>query len=113
MLMYGLPGPLVFWFESLVDAQGPVFGPLSKVFVILSDSQHRVFRFRIIHFICEKARFFCAGAPVLGLINEVANQFLPPSVVASLHQSRKPAPQCDPVKRFDECCKYLTRLTTR
>jgi hypothetical protein len=28
----------------------------------------------------ENARFFCAGAPVVGLINEVANHSPPPSV---------------------------------
>jgi hypothetical protein len=31
----------------------------------------------------ENPRFFCAGEPVLGLINEVANHSPPPSVVTS------------------------------
>jgi hypothetical protein len=53
--------------------------------IVLSDAQHRVSGLRIIHLIREHARFFCAGAPVVGLINEVANHF-PASV----------------------CCKFVT-----
>jgi hypothetical protein len=45
--------------------------------ILLSDPQHRDFSLRIIHVIRENARFFCAVAPVLGLINEVANHSPP------------------------------------
>jgi hypothetical protein len=62
--------------SSLVDARGSVFGPLSKALIVLSDAQHCVFGFRIIHLIREIARFFCAVAPVIGLINEVARTYL-------------------------------------
>jgi|SRR5437899_13072034 len=56
-----------------------VFGPLSKALIVLSDAHHRVSGLRIIHLIREQARFFCAEAPVVGLINEVANH--PPASV--------------------------------
>jgi hypothetical protein len=52
--------PLVFhpiWYTS----RGSEFGPLSKVLIVLSDSQHRPFGLRI----------FCTSAPVVKLINEV------------------------------------------
>src|SRR5262249_42634988 len=62
--------------------QHPVFSPLSKTLVVLRVSQHRDFSLRISHLIREKPRFFCAGAPVLGLINEVANHSPPPLPVA-------------------------------
>jgi hypothetical protein len=39
-----------------------VFGPVSKALIVISDSQHRVFGFGIIHLICEITRFFCACA---------------------------------------------------
>jgi hypothetical protein len=50
-----------------------VFGPVSKPLIVVSDSQHRAFGLGIIHLMREIARFFCACAPVVGLINEVAN----------------------------------------
>jgi hypothetical protein len=52
---------------------GSVFGSLSKALIVLSNAQHRISGLRIIHLIREHAHFFCAGAPVVGLINEVAN----------------------------------------
>jgi len=77
MLMYGLPWPLVFRFQSLIDAPRPGLRPSEQGARSPQRFAASVFRFRIIHFICENARFFCAGAPVLGLINEVANHSCP------------------------------------
>jgi hypothetical protein len=56
-------------------------GPFRKALIALSDAQHRVSGLRIIHSACESPRFYCAGAPVVGLINEMANHSPPPSVV--------------------------------
>src|ERR687887_2262757 len=74
MLMYG---PLVFrplWQSH----RGSVVGPSSKTLIVLSDSQHRVFGLGIIHLARENTRLFCADAPVVGLIEEVANHPPPP-----------------------------------
>ena len=60
-------------FHPIWTPRASVFGPISKTLIVISDSQHRVFRFGIIHLMREIARFFCACAPVVGLINEVAN----------------------------------------
>src|SRR5919204_3951894 len=76
MLMYG---PLVFrplWQSH----RGSVVGPSSKTLVVLSDSQHRIFGLRIIHLARENARLFCADAPLVGLIDEVANHSSLPSI---------------------------------
>jgi hypothetical protein len=50
--------------------QGPIFDPLSKVLVVIREPQQRVFSLRIILLTRENARLFCAGAPVVGVINE-------------------------------------------
>jgi Common central domain of tyrosinase len=65
--------PAAYRDATYVTPRGSVFGPVSKAFIVISDSQHRVFGFGIIHLIREIKRFFCACAPVVGLINEVAN----------------------------------------
>jgi hypothetical protein len=38
------------------------------VLVAITDPQQRVFSFRSFRLVREKARFFCTGAPVLGII---------------------------------------------
>src|SRR6266446_1768253 len=57
--------------------QGPVFGPASKVLVVLSDPQHGGLSLRIVHLIRENASLFCAGAPVFGVVS-VAIHSRPP-----------------------------------
>jgi tripartite tricarboxylate transporter TctA family protein len=61
---------------------GAIYGG-SRTAILLNIPGTDVFGLRIIHFIRENARFFCAGAPVLRLINEVTNHSPPPSVVSS------------------------------
>ena len=67
MLMYAPPWTLV---SQFLDRRRPVFDPLSKVLVAITDPQQRVFSFRSFRLVREKARFFCTGAPVLGIIQE-------------------------------------------
>src|SRR5262249_61955429 len=54
--------------SSLVDVSGRGFHPLNKVLIAISDPHQR--SFRIFHLLREKARFFCAGVPVLRIIQE-------------------------------------------
>src|SRR5262245_58302191 len=49
---------------------GSLFGPLGEAIVIVGDAEHHFLRRLVAHLIREGACFFCATAPVLGIVDE-------------------------------------------
>src|SRR5262249_33119041 len=47
-----------------------LLGPLGETAVVVGDPQHHLLRRLVTHLLRERARFFCAPPPLLGIVDE-------------------------------------------
>jgi hypothetical protein len=50
--------------------QGPIFDPVSKLVVLISDLQKGLFSVCLFYVLRKTSRFLCAGTPVFGITQE-------------------------------------------